>query len=163
MYEKDLITITVLDYLQRNCSPWNRATARFYCRSWQRADSKWIGYLYTQTVLSKTAKTLTSTLKTTYRTNEQSKKREYNRHYLWIDHGTFTQLVFSTFGGYGYETNKFIKILNKLKLTAYKRNESIRWPVILSNTGRKKSSTKLLKRNWDFTPRSRKTSKETLT
>ena len=48
-------------------------------------------------------------LKSAYRVNEQAKKREYNGRILQVEHGTFTPLVFSTFGGLGYECNRFIK------------------------------------------------------
>ena len=50
-------------------------------------------------------------LKSAHRANEQAKEREY---------GTLTPLVFSTFGGLGYECNRLIKLLNEM--LAEKRN-----------------------------------------
>ena len=58
------------------------------------------------------------TLKSIYRSNENAKKREYNERMLRIDHGTFTAMVFSTFGG-----NRFLKKLNEK--IAEKRSESL--------------------------------------
>ena len=58
-----------------------------------------------------------------YRLNEKSKKREYNERILNVDQGTFTPLVMSTFGGMGYEGQRFIKRLNEL--IAAKRNETL--------------------------------------
>ena len=63
------------------------------------------------------------TLKSIYRSNENAKKREYNERILRIDHGTFTPMVFSTFGGIGYEGNRFLKKLNEK--IAEKRFESL--------------------------------------
>ena len=53
------------------------------------------------------------TLKSIYRPNENAPKREYNERILRIDHGTFTPMVFSTFGGIGYKGNRFLKKLNE--------------------------------------------------
>ena len=61
------------------------------------------------------------TLKSIYRSNENAKKREYNERTLRYDHGTFTPMVFSTFGGIGYEGNRFLKKLNEK--IAEKRSE----------------------------------------
>ena len=61
--------------------------------------------------LSKTS--LSKPLKTSYKNNENEKKREYNERVLQIEHGTFTPLVFSTFGGVGYEGNRFLKHLTE--------------------------------------------------
>ena len=62
-----------------------------------------------------------SALKSAYRVNELKKKREYNERILQVEHGTFTPLVFSTFGGIGYEGSRFLKRLNML--ISAKRND----------------------------------------
>ncbi|KAG1670343.1 MFS-type transporter SLC18B1 [Nymphon striatum] len=61
------------------------------------------------------------TLKSAYQINENSKMREYNERILQIEHGTFTPLVFSAFGGMGYESSRFFKRLNEM--IAEKKNE----------------------------------------
>ena len=58
-----------------------------------------------------------------YRSNEQAKKREYNERIINVEQGTFTPLVFSTFGGVGYEGNRFLKRLNEL--ISAKREETL--------------------------------------
>ena len=69
------------------------------------------------------AKTYTkSTLHNAHRTNEQVKKRHYNQRIINVEHGTFTPLVFSSFGGASYETTRFLKRLNEL--VAAKRGET---------------------------------------
>ncbi|KAG1714378.1 Protein lifeguard 1 [Nymphon striatum] len=67
-------------------------------------------------------KNVNTTLKSAYQINENSKKREYNERILQIEHGTFTPLVFSAFGGMGYEANRFFKRLNEM--IAEKKNEN---------------------------------------
>ena len=62
-----------------------------------------------------------SPLKSAYRSNEKTKKREYNQRIINVEHGTFTPLVFSSFGGCSFETERFLKRLNEL--VAEKRNE----------------------------------------
>ena len=61
--------------------------------------------------LTKTS--LSKPLKTSYKVNENEKKRAYNERVLQIEHGTFTPLVFSTFGGVGYDEDRFLKQLNE--------------------------------------------------
>ena len=48
-----------------------------------------------------------STLKAAHKSNESSKKREYNQRILQVEHGSFTPLVFSSFGGMGIECSNF--------------------------------------------------------
>ena len=50
---------------------------------------------------------LGSTIETAHKTNEDGKKREYNDRILQIEHGSFTPLVFSSFGGMGVECTHF--------------------------------------------------------
>ena len=56
---------------------------------------------------------LNSDLASAYRSNEQSKKRAYNRRILSIDQGSFTPLVFSCFGGMGRECAAFYNRLSE--------------------------------------------------
>ena len=63
-----------------------------------------------------------TSLKNAHRSNEQGKKRNYNQRIINVEHGTFTPLVFSSFGGASYETTRFLKRLNEL--IAAKRGES---------------------------------------
>ena len=70
------------------------------------------------------AKTYKNTsLKNAHRSNEQTKKRKYNQRIINVEHGTFTPLVFSSFGGASYEATRFLKRLNELIAT--KRGETI--------------------------------------
>ena len=46
-------------------------------------------------------------------TNENDKKRHYNRRILDVEHGAFTPLVFSTTGGMGPECERFHKEVAK--------------------------------------------------
>ena len=48
-----------------------------------------------------------STIKAAHKTNENSKKREYNQRILQVEHGSFTPLVFSSFGGMSVECGNF--------------------------------------------------------
>ena len=57
-----------------------------------------------------------------YRANEQLKKRAYNHRILEVENATFTPLVFSCFGGQGYECKRFFQRVNE-KLSE-KRNIS---------------------------------------
>ena len=47
------------------------------------------------------------TLKAMHKMNEDSKKREYGERVVMVEHGTFTPLVFSTFGGMSVECTSF--------------------------------------------------------
>ena len=48
-----------------------------------------------------------------YRTNEQTKKRSYNTRVLEVENATFTPLVFSCFGGQGFECKRFYQRINE--------------------------------------------------
>jgi hypothetical protein len=65
---------------------------------------------------------MTRNLPSLYRTFEQQKKNQYSERIINIDHGSFTPLVFSTFGGMGEEANRTIKKL--AAMLAEKKNES---------------------------------------
>ena len=52
------------------------------------------------------------TLKSVFRSNEKEKKRCYNNRVMDIEHGSFTPLVFSAYGGSGIEANQFISELS---------------------------------------------------
>ena len=52
--------------------------------------------------------------------NEKQKKRQYNERVIRVEHGSFTPLVFSAFGGAGRETERFLSLL--IKKIAEKRD-----------------------------------------
>ena len=52
-----------------------------------------------------------STLKASYRRNEQKKRRQYDSRIHTVEHGTFTSLVFTTAGGMGPVATTFCKRL----------------------------------------------------
>ena len=59
-------------------------------------------------VFNPTAKSyLNSDLSSAHKTNEQAKKRSYNRRVLSVDQGSFTPLVFSCYGGMSKECKTF--------------------------------------------------------
>lgn len=51
---------------------------------------------------------LNQKLATTFTTNENEKKRQYNQRVIQIEHGSFTPLVFTPYGGNGREAERFI-------------------------------------------------------
>ena len=56
-----------------------------------------------------------SSMKAAHKSNENTKKREYNNRVLEIEHGSFTPLVFSCFGGMAVECSNFYnRIADKL-------------------------------------------------
>ena len=55
-----------------------------------------------------------------HRKNECEKKNKYNARVIQVEHGTFTPLVFSCFGGMGFECTRFYQRLSEL--IAEKRN-----------------------------------------
>ena len=56
-----------------------------------------------------------STLKASHKSNENLKKRKYNDRILQVEHGSFTPLVFTNFGGVGVEGSNFYnKIAEKI-------------------------------------------------
>ena len=75
-----------------------------------------------------------------YRKNELEKKRHYNERVREIEHGTFTPLVFSVYGGMGQECNVFYKRL--CSLLSEKRGENYS---IVSSWVRTRTSFSLLR------------------
>ena len=65
---------------------------------------------------------LNQPLSTTYNSLEKSKKAKYNERILNVEHGAFTPLIFTCFGGLGTEANRFYSRLG-VKI-AEKRDES---------------------------------------
>ena len=54
-------------------------------------------------------------LDTVFRSNESSKKTAYNARVIQVEHGSFTPVVFSSFGGCGKETSCFLsKLVEKI-------------------------------------------------
>ena len=71
------------------------------------------------------------TLKAAHKTNENGKKREYGERILNVEHGTFTPLVFSCFGGMSRECSHFYnhvadKISEKRDINASKARTWVR-------------------------------------
>ena len=60
-------------------------------------------------------------LATVYKQHESAKKRTYNERIIQIEKGSFTPIVFSTFGGMGIEAERYHKRL--AQLISVKRNE----------------------------------------
>ena len=58
-----------------------------------------------------------------YKCNENEKKRKYQQRVQEIEHGTFTPLVFSCFGGMSRECDRF---MNTLQSVSQKRKKSIK-------------------------------------
>ena len=56
-----------------------------------------------------------------YKQHESEKKRTYNERIIQIEKGSFTPIVFSTFGGMGIEAERYHKRL--AQLISAKRNE----------------------------------------
>ena len=52
-----------------------------------------------------------TTIQSVLRKHELEKKRQYNQRVIEIEHGTFTPLVFTTYGAMGHECVKFHKVL----------------------------------------------------
>ena len=54
-------------------------------------------------------------LETVFKKNETEKKTKYNQRVIDIEHGSFTPVVTSAYGGFGRESGKFIsELINKL-------------------------------------------------
>ena len=60
-----------------------------------------------------------------YRGNESEKKRHYSERILQVDHGSFTPLVFSIYGGMGREYQMFYSKLAELIADKRKSSKSI--------------------------------------
>ena len=63
------------------------------------------------------------TLKAAHKENESAKKREYGERVLNVEHGTFTPLVFSCYGGMSTECSRFYDRLSEM--LSEKRNDPI--------------------------------------
>ena len=50
-------------------------------------------------------------LSTTFALHEKEKKCQYNQRVIQVEHGSFTSLVFSAYGGAGRETHHFLSTL----------------------------------------------------
>ena len=58
---------------------------------------------------------LNSSLESVFRSCEKQKKRMYNERIIQVEHGSFTPIVLSAFGGFGAETSRFIsRLVEKL-------------------------------------------------
>ena len=72
------------------------------------------------------------TLSTTYSSLERAKKGRYNERILNVEHGTFTPLIMSCFGGMGVEAMRFYKRL-AIKI-ADKRDDDVSATISLIRT-----------------------------
>ena len=54
---------------------------------------------------------LNSSLEAVFRSNEASKRMSYNETVIQIEHGSFTLIAMSAYGGFGKETNTLISRL----------------------------------------------------
>jgi hypothetical protein len=68
---------------------------------------------------------LSKPLSSTYVDHEQEKRRAYNQRVLQIEHGSFTPLVFSIFGGMSPECNRFYSRLSLLLSEKRKECQSL--------------------------------------
>ena len=83
---------------------------------------------------------INNTLESVYKTAEKNKKRLYNERIISIEHGSFTPIVLSAFGGFGYESSIFVsKLIEKL---AEKKNEE---KSVVANYVRTKVSFELVR------------------
>ena len=57
---------------------------------------------------------MNQTLSAAHKSNENAKKREYNQRVIEVEHGCFTPLVFTCFGGMAKECSAFYKHLTML-------------------------------------------------
>ena len=75
---------------------------------WQRGA---MAFFYVR-VFNPFAKThLNKNLETVFRSNESEKKNEYNERVIQVEHGSFTPIVASAYGGFGRESSRFISQL----------------------------------------------------
>ena len=83
---------------------------------------------------------LKSSLESVFKRNEQIKKTDYNERVIRVEHGSFTPVVMSSFGGFGRETSRFIsKLVEKI---AEKQGSE---PSIVANYVRSKISFELIR------------------
>ena len=84
---------------------------------WQRGQRAF----YDVRVFNPFAKSyLNQKLETAFRSNENEKKRQYNQRVIEVEHGSFTPLIFTPYGGNGREAERFIVEL-ALKLSEKKQ------------------------------------------
>ena len=58
---------------------------------------------------------LQNNLDSVFRSNESTKKKEYNNRIIQVEHGSFTPIVMSSLGGFGIETSRFVsRLIEKL-------------------------------------------------
>ena len=75
---------------------------------WQRGEMAF----FDVSVFNPFAKThLNSKLETVFKSTETKKKNDYNERVIAIEHGSFTPIVTSAYGGFGRETSRFINEL----------------------------------------------------
>ncbi len=83
---------------------------------------------------------ISRSLKAVFKSNEEGKKREYNERIIQVEHGSFTPIVASAFGGFGVETGRFVsKLIEKM---ASKKGDE---PSVVANYVRTKISFELVK------------------
>ena len=64
-------------------------------------------------------------LTSSFNANEREKKRHYNQRIVQVEHGSFTPVVFSAFGGCGRETHHFLSSLAEKLATKKNFNPSV--------------------------------------
>ena len=79
-------------------------------------------------------------LETVFKNAESEKKTDYNERVIRIEHGSFTPIVLSAYGGFGKETSRFVSKLVG-KLAEKKQTES----GVVANYIRRKVSFELIK------------------
>ena len=58
---------------------------------------------------------LNSSLENAFKSNEAEKKNKYNDRVIRVEHGSFTPIVTSAYGGFGRETGRFVaKLITKI-------------------------------------------------
>ena len=78
---------------------------------WERGQQ---AFLDTRVFDPNASRYLNTSIQQCYNINEKEKKRNYSERILQIDHGTFTPLVFSLYGGMGRECKTFYSRLAEL-------------------------------------------------
>ena len=136
--EPKLNPLTGERFIKKSTNTEDEARLDVSARGFWRRGSKVFVDVRIFNPLSKTS--LSKPLKSSYKSSENEKKRQYNARVIQTEHGTFTPLVFSTFGGVGYEGDRFLKRLNE-KL-AEKLHEDVS---TISNFTRTKFSFALLR------------------
>ena len=83
---------------------------------------------------------INNSLESVFKTSEKNKKKLYNERIIRVEHGSFTPIVISAFGGFGYESNIFVKKL--IEKLAVKKGEEIS---VVANYVRTKVSFELVR------------------